>query len=200
MPKSDRPERSPDLDVLRERADRGLVTHRIGHAGIQAALNDRARQGELSPGSGEHLAEPFEVRYAWSHRNGLRLVEAANLWTSGDWSDRADLELSGERESAAVAHLLEALEQDPLLMPFRQVIIDSQIFHEARTTEEDRDLARIWSLLRTHLRAMDRHTFRRAVLFFPLIEVANSGVDIWRDANGHQHVTPYTPSSNERAS
>lgn len=200
MPKSDRPERSPDLDVLHERADRGLVTHRIGHAGIQAALNDRARQGELSPGSGEHLAEPFEVRYARSHRNGLRLVEAANLWTSGDWSDRTDLELSGERESAAVVHLLEALEKDPLFAPFRQLIIDSLIFHEVCATDEDRDLARIWSLLRMHLRAMDRHAFRRAVLFFPLIEVANSGVAIWRDANGHQQVTPYTPGGAERAS
>lgn len=200
MPKTDRPERSPDLDLLHERADRGLLAHRIGHAGVQAMLNDRARRGEVSPVSSEHHASPLEARYATSHRSGLRVIEAANLWTSGDWADCRDLELSGERESAALLHLLVALEKDLLFVPFRQLIVDSQIFHEVCATEEDRDMAFIWSLLRTHLRAMERHAFRRAVLFFPLIEVANSGVCIWRDANGHQQVTPYVPSGAERAS
>lgn len=200
MPKFERPEPASDLDLLYERADRGLLAHRVGHAGVQVVQDDRARRGEISPRPSHQSAEPFEARYARSHRSGLRVIEAANLWTSGDWVDRGDLELSGERESAALLRLLVALEQDPLFVPFRQLIVDSQIFHEVCATEEDRDLARIWSLLRMHLRAMDRHAFRRALMFFPLIEVANSGVAIWRDANGHQQVTPYMPSGAERAS
>lgn len=178
----------------------GVLTHGLGQAGVRSALNDPTHRSQSSPGLREDVADSFEARYARSYRSGLRIIEAGNLWTAGDWSDRADLELSGERESAAVVHLLEALEKDARFAPFRRLIVDSLIFHEACATEEDRTLARIWSLLRVHLRAMDRHAFRHAVLFFPLIETANSGVAIWRDANGHQHVTPYTPSSNERAS